>query len=110
MKPLAGNGGDLVRELQRDLHFFHRRIMVHSFKSWLRRYFYCLCIGPVEKHVKSTRAWRAAEIVFSLTPNSASAERVFSFLQVFMATTNQEHKLVDPMKSLIMLCNNKREL
>lgn len=61
-------------------------------------------------HGSSTGAWReAAEIVFSMTPNSASAERVFSLLMC-MFGDKQDNCLADLVQSSIMLRYNKREL
>ena len=53
-------------------------------------------------------AWaEAARIVFSFTPNSAAAERVFSLLKLFFGHL-QMSALADIIQSSLMLHYNKR--
>ena len=54
------------------------------------------------------KAWRvAARIVFSITPNSAGAERVFSLLKL-MYGPNQMDLLSDAIEAGLMLRHNER--
>ena len=50
---------------------------------------------------------KAAQIVFSFTPNSAAAERVFSLLKIFLGDT-RETSLADVIQATLMLRYNKR--
>ena len=110
IKPLARDGGDLIRELQRDLHLYIAESRGFVVDHGDVGTFTTSVLAWWKNHGKSTGAWRrAAEIVFSLTPNSASAERVFSLLKS-MFGDNQEHCLADLVQSSIMLRYNKREL
>ena len=52
---------------------------------------------------------KAARIVFSFTPNSAAAERVFSFLKA-MFTDEQTQSLADLIQSALMLKYNGRKV
>lgn len=52
---------------------------------------------------------RAARIVFSLSPNSASCERVFSLLAQFYGDT-REGALADQIEASLMLNYNQRRL
>ena len=109
IKPLARDGGDLIRELQRDLHLYIAESRGFVVDHGDVGTFTTSVLAWWKNHGKSTGAWRrAAEIVFSLTPNSASAERVFSLLKS-MFGDNQEHCLADLVQSSIMLRYNKRE-
>ena len=54
------------------------------------------------------KAWRvAARIVFSITPNSAGAERVFSLFKL-MYGPNQMDLLSDAIEAGLMLRHNER--
>ena len=50
---------------------------------------------------------RAANIVFSLSPNSAACERVFSLLQYMFGDT-QDGALADYIQTALMLKYNNR--
>mmetsp|Transcript_2927 Transcript_2927/g.6892 ORF Transcript_2927/g.6892 Transcript_2927/m.6892 type:complete len:113 (+) Transcript_2927:373-711(+) len=52
---------------------------------------------------------KAARIVFAITPNSASVERVFAKLRN-MFGEDQMHSLSDCLRAALMLSYNKREL
>ena len=52
---------------------------------------------------------KAARIVFSFTPNSAAAERVFSFLKA-MFGDEQAQSLADMIQSALMLKYNGRKV
>ena len=55
-------------------------------------------------------AWAAAaQIVFSFTPNSAAAERVFSLLKLFFGDTRMS-ALADMIQASLMLRYNKRNI
>ena len=55
-------------------------------------------------------AWaEAARIVFSFTPNSAGAERVFSLLKIFFGS-ERDTALADAIQSTLMLRYNKRSV
>jgi hypothetical protein len=55
-------------------------------------------------------AWAtAARIVFSFTPNSAGAERVFSLLKVFFGS-ERDTALADVIQSTLMMHYNKRSV
>ena len=49
----------------------------------------------------------AAQIVFSFTPNSAAAERVFSLLKLFFGD-DRDSSLSDMIQATLMLKYNKR--
>ena len=54
-------------------------------------------------------AWaEAARVVFSFTPNSAAAERVFSLLKIFF-TDMRDSALADIIQATLMLRYNKRK-
>ncbi len=52
---------------------------------------------------------KAARIVFSMSPNSASCERVFSLLKV-MFGENRDSSLADMLQASLMLRYNKRRV
>ena len=55
-------------------------------------------------------AWRkVAKIVFTITPNSASSERVFSLLEA-MFGKDQDLALADLIQGSLMLRYNKRSV
>ena len=55
-------------------------------------------------------AWaEAARTVFSFTPNSAGAERVFSLLKIFFGS-ERDTALADAIQSTLMLRYNKRSV
>ena len=55
-------------------------------------------------------AWAAAaRIVFSFTPNSAAAERVFSLLKLFFGDTRMS-ALADLIQASLMLRYNQRKV
>lgn len=59
-------------------------------------------------HGKNFRTWaRAAQIVFSLSPNSASCERVLSLLAI-MFSDEQRNALADHIRASLMLKYHKR--
>jgi hypothetical protein len=59
-------------------------------------------------HGTAIPAWRAAaRIVFALTPNSASCERVFALLRVMYDDT-QKSALAGQVQAALMLCYNER--
>ena len=49
----------------------------------------------------------AARIVFSFTPNSAAAERVFSLLKLYFGDA-RDSALADMLQATLMLIYNKR--
>jgi hypothetical protein len=51
----------------------------------------------------------AAQIVFSFTPNSAGAERVFSLLKLFFGT-DRDTSLADEIQATLMLKYNERQV
>ena len=51
----------------------------------------------------------AAQVVFSFTPNSAAAERVFSLLKLFFGA-DRDTSLADQIQSTVMLNYNKRQV
>eukprot|EP00966_Prymnesium_polylepis_P185528 4300415-Prymnesium_polylepis.1 len=60
-------------------------------------------------HGSKFPAWaEAARIVFSFTPNSAAAERVFSLLKIFF-TDVRDLALADITQATLMLRYNKRK-
>ena len=82
IKPLSCGDGALITALKRDLHLYvaaSRGFVVdHSDVD----VFTDAVLGWWKNHGRSTGVWRdAAELVFSVTPNSTSAERVFSLLK-----------------------------
>ena len=110
IKPLARDDGALIRAMERGYSLNipaargftvdHSNVdtFTEAVLSWWKN------------HGSSTGAWcEAAEIVFSLTPNSASAERVFSLLKC-MFGDNQESCLADLVQASIMLRYNNRAL
>ena len=52
---------------------------------------------------------KAASIVFSMTPNSAGAERVFSFLKLMFGDT-QMKVFADYIQAALLLAYNKRKV
>ena len=61
-------------------------------------------------HGRKFPAWaEAARIVFSFTPNSAGAERVFSLLKAFFGDT-RTLALADMIQATLMLRYNKRKV
>ena len=57
---------------------------------------------------KEIPAWaKAARIIFTFTPNSASCERVFSLLKNFL-DAQQMSSLADGIQAGLMLAFNKR--
>ena len=112
IKPLARDDGALLRAMERDIHLY-----ISAARGFTVDYSDVDIFteaSPVlawwKNHGLSTGAWcEAAEIVFSLTPNSASAERVFSLLKS-MFGENQESCLADLVQASIMLRYNKRSL
>lgn len=52
---------------------------------------------------------KAARIVFSLSPNSAACERVFSLLKLFFGE-QRDSSLADQIEGALMLAYNKRLL
>lgn len=59
-------------------------------------------------HGSKFPAWAAAaRIVFSFTPNSAAAERVFSLLKIFFGD-GRTISLADQIQTTLMLRYNKR--
>ena len=59
-------------------------------------------------HGSKIPVWaKAAQIVFSFTPNSAAAERVFSLLKAFFGDTRTS-ALDDILQATLMLRYNKR--
>ena len=59
-------------------------------------------------HGSKFPAWaKAAQIVFSFTPNSAAAERVFSLLKLFFGH-DRDTALADMIQATLMLQYNKR--
>jgi hypothetical protein len=61
-----------------------------------------------QRNSKEIPAWaKAARIIFSFTPNSASCERVFSLLKNFLGE-QQMHSLADGIQAGLMLAFNKR--
>jgi hypothetical protein len=110
IKPLARDGGDLIRALQRDSHLYISAARGFTVDHSDVDAFTNSILAWWINHGSSTGAWReAAEIVFSMTPNSASAERVFSLLKC-MFGDKQDNCLADLVQSSIMLRYNKREL
>ena len=60
-------------------------------------------------HSSKFPAWaEAARILFSFTPNSAAAERVFSLLKIFF-TDVRDSALADIIQATLMLRYNKRK-
>ena len=108
MKPLGRNDRELIRALERDSNLYiaeardfsvdHRDVDIFSqaVLDWWRN------------HGSSTGAWRkTAEIVFSLTPNSASAECVFSLLKSMLGDS-RESCMADLIQTAFMLRYNER--
>lgn len=63
-----------------------------------------------QSHCNSFPEWgKAARIVFSMSPNSASCERVFSLLQV-MFGESRSAALADMLQASLMLRYNKRKV
>ena len=61
-------------------------------------------------HGSKFPAWaQAARIVFSFTPNSAAAERVFSLLKLFFSEV-RESSLADVIQATLMLNYNLRKV
>ena len=61
-------------------------------------------------HGSKFPAWaEAAQIVFSFTPNSAAAERVFSLLKLFFSEV-RDLPLADVVQATLMLRYNKRKV
>ena len=59
---------------------------------------------------RATKKWAtAARIVFAISPNSASCERVFSLLKLMFAE-QQLSSLADVIRAALMLRYNKRVL
>ena len=62
------------------------------------------------KHHSTFPTWaKAAQIVFALSPNSASSERVFSLLKQFFGE-QQDSVLSDMIEVAIMLAYNERKV
>ena len=63
--------------------------------------------------IKYFRFWisldKILQIVFSFTPNSAGAERVFSLLKAFFGDTRTQ-ALADILQATLMLRYNKRSV
>lgn len=74
---------------------------VHSFSSAV------LSFWRGTSHVSLSEWRKAARIVFCLSPNSASCERVFSLLEA-MYGDGQARSLADHIQSSLMLRYNKR--
>ena len=67
-------------------------------------------LGWWANHGSKIPTWaEAARIVFSFTPNSAAAERVFSLLKLFFGDT-QMSLLADVIQTSLMIRYNKRSL
>jgi len=110
IKPLARNDGELIKSLERDYHLYLSAARGFSVDDSDVDVFTEAVLAWWKNHGSSTGSWReAAEIIFSLTPNSASAERVFSLLKS-MFGDKQERCLADIVQSSIMLNYNKRDL
>ena len=110
IKPLARDDGALIRALERDSHLYIAAARGFTVDHSNVDVFTEAVLAWWKNHGLSTGAWcDAAEIVFSLTPNSASAERVFSLLKC-MFGDNQDSCLADLVQASIMLRYNKREL
>ena len=110
IKPLARDDGALIRALQRDSHLYISAARSFTVDHSDVDVFTEAVLAWWKNHGASTGAWReAAEIVFSMTPNSASAERVFSLLKCMFGDL-QEDCLADHVQSPIMLRYNKRVL
>lgn len=72
----------------------------HSFTEQVLKFF--------KEHGEDFPHWsEAARIVFSFTPNSAAAERVFSLLNS-MFGDQQDNALMDYVQTAVMLKYNKR--
>ena len=66
-------------------------------------------LGWWANHGSKIPAWaEAARVVFSFTPNSAAAERVFSLLKIFF-TDMRDSALADIIQATLMLRYNKRK-
>lgn len=110
IKPLARNDGELITALQRDLNLYMAAARGFTVDHSDVDAFSVAVLGWWKNHGSSAGAWReAAEIVFSLTPNSASAERAFSLLKC-MFGDNQERCLADLVQASIMLRYNERNI
>jgi hypothetical protein len=59
--------------------------------------------------VSSPPGLRQRRSLFSFTPNSAAAERVFSLLKLFFGDTRMS-ALADLMQASLMLCYNKSNI
>lgn len=102
---------ELIPQLQQELHAYVQAAKVavidhtesqhdHSFTQQVLKFF-------KENH-SDFKTWaHAARIVFSFTPNSAAAERVFSLLSL-MFGARQDHALGDYIQAAIMLRYNNR--
>ena len=110
IKPLARDDGALIRALQRDYHLYISAARGFTVDHSDVDVFTEAVLVWWKNHGALTGAWReAAEIVFSMTPNSASAERVFSLLKCMFGDL-QENCLADLVQSSVMLRYNKRVL
>jgi hypothetical protein len=110
IKPLARDDGALIRAMERDCGLYISAARGFTVDHSNVDIFTEAVLAWWKNHGSSTGAWcEAAEIVLSLTPNSASAERVFSLLKC-MFGDNQESCLADLVQASIMLRYNKRAL
>ena len=106
IRPLRKMGPALLKELTsylaatRDFTVDHKDIEV--FTSTVLKWW--------ANHGEKFPAWaEAARIIFSFTPNSAAAERVFSLLKLFFGTVRMS-SLADAIQSSLMLRYNKRKV
>lgn len=109
VKPLAA----LVPQLQTELHKYKVAVQgVHIDHTETKEdhTFTTQVLSWWSRSASKVPAWaQAARIVFAFTPNSASAERVFSLLKCMFGDL-QETALADYVQTAVMLRYNKREV
>mmetsp|Transcript_8882 Transcript_8882/g.28070 ORF Transcript_8882/g.28070 Transcript_8882/m.28070 type:complete len:292 (+) Transcript_8882:74-949(+) len=109
IKPLVGLG--MLSDLKRELHKYlaaaiaappFNRASVNDYSEELLKWW--------RINGSSFPAWaRAARVVFALSPNSASCERVFSLLES-MFDEEQRSTLADALQAALMLRYNNRRV
>lgn len=103
---------DLLKGMSEEVHKYAKaaeKFECTAEKSDLKEYTKQVLKFWAEHHEQFPTWARAARIVFSLSPNSAACERVFSLLKNFFGV-QQHSSLADQIQNALMLAYNKRAI